>query len=366
MEQKKLLLTGSHAGSTAVAIIEEIKKRKLNWEIHWIGRKYAQEGSNVKTLEFNNLSKYGVIFHDLDTGKLQTKFTRYTIPAMLKIPGGFIKGYKLIKEIKPDLTFSLGGATGAISSFWSSFLGISVIVHEQTATAGRSNIVSSFFSKKVLISRETSTVYFNKLKSEIVGNPINNYIKSYVGNKRNTTVKSILITGGSRGSTWINDAVFPILPQLLNKYYVIHQVGEGNLDTVSKKVDLNKNQKEKYLYFGQVDPKNMAEVFSKADIVISRSGANTVSEILALKKPSILIPIPWTYNDEQQKNAEMLVDSGLSKILPQKDLTPQKLLSEVNSLISEYPSIIKRTENLESPDINAVEKIVNILEEFLK
>lgn len=366
MEQKKLLLTGSHAGSTAIAVIEEIKKRNLNYEIHWIGKKYAEEGKDTKTLEYNNLTKYGVIFHDLETGKIQTKFTKHTIPALLRIPLGFIKGFKLVKQINPDLTFSFGSSAGAISAFWSSFLGIPVIIHEQTATAGRSNIISSFFAKKILLSRESSLNFFNKLKSEVVGNPINKNIRSYVGQTRNTRVKSILITGGSRGSTWLNDAIFPILPQLLDKYYVIHQVGEGNLETIESKIKLNDKQKERYLYFGQVDPKNMAEVFSKADIVIGRSGANTTSEILALKKPSILVPIPWTYNDEQQKNAEYLVEKGLAVILPQRDLTPQKMLSTINKLVEDYPAILKRTENIQSPDLNAVEKIVDVLEEFLK
>ncbi len=362
-QMKKLLFAGSHAGSTAIAVIEEIKKRKLNYEIHWIGKKYAEEGKDTKTLEYNNLTKYGVIFHNLETGKIQTKFTRYTIPALLRIPLGFIKGYKLIKEIKPDLTFSFGSSAGAISAFWSSFLGIPVVIHEQTATAGRSNIISSFFAKKVLLSRESSLNYFNKLKSEVVGNPINKNILNYVGGTQNTRVKSILVTGGSRGSTWLNDAIFPILPQLLDKYYVIHQVGEGNVSTVEDRLKLNNKQKEKYLYFGQIDPQNMAEVFSKSDIVIGRSGANTTSEILALKKPSILVPIPWTYNDEQQRNAEYLVSKGLSVIVPQKDLTPQKMLSTINHLIDDYSRIIKETEKLESPDLLATSKIVDVIEE---
>lgn len=363
---KKLLLTGSHAGSTAIAVIEEIQKRKLKYEIHWIGKKYAEEGKDTKTLEYNNLIKYGVIFHNLETGKIQTKFTRHTIPALFRIPFGFIKGYKLVKSINPDLTLSFGSSAGAISSFWSNFLGIPVVVHEQTASAGRSNIVSSYFAKKILLARESSIQFFNKLKVEVVGNPINKNIRSFIGQPRSARVKSILVTGGSRGSTWLNDAIFPLLPQLLNKYYVIHQVGEGNINDIQSKIKLNDSQKEKYLYFGQIDPKHMAEVFSKADIVISRSGANTTSEILALKKPSILIPIPWTYNDEQQKNAEYLVNFGLSVILPQKDLSPQKLLSSINKLIDDYPLILKKTEDITSPDLTATEKIVDVIEEFLK
>jgi UDP-N-acetylglucosamine--N-acetylmuramyl-(pentapeptide) pyrophosphoryl-undecaprenol N-acetylglucosamine transferase len=365
MELKKLLLTGSHAGSTAIAVIEEIKKRNINVEIHWIGKKYAEEGKDTKTLEYNNLTKYGVIFHNLETGKIQTKFTKFTIPALLKIPSGFIKGYKLIKEIKPDLTFSFGSAAGAISVFWSSFLGIPSIIHEQTATAGRANIISSYFAKKVLISRETSAVFFNKLKTELVGNPINSNFKKYIGENRNTRIKSILVTGGSRGSTWLNDAILPIIPQLLGKYYLMHQTGESNLNNMKSEVKLGESVKDRYLAFGQIDPVNMAEVFSKADLVIARSGANTTSEILALKKPCILVPIPWTYNDEQQKNAEYLEKLGLATILLQKELTPQKLLFAINKIVDNYQKIIKSTEDIESPDLLAQEKIVDEIEKFI-
>lgn len=355
MQTQKLLLAGSHAGSTAIAVIEEIKKRNLDWEIHWIGKRYAEEGKTTETLEYKNLSKYGVIFHNLESGKIQTKFTKYTIPALLKIPIGFLKGYKLVKSIKPDLTFSFGSAAGAVTAFWSNFLGVPVVIHEQTAAAGRANIISSYFAKKILISRESSLNFFNKSKSEVVGNPINSEYTKYLGVKSSPRVKSILITGGSRGSTWLNDAIAPILPRLLEKYYVLHQTGEANLSKFEYIKD------EKYLSFGQTTPKNMAEIIAKADIVISRSGANTVSELIALKKPSILIPIPWTYNDEATENAKYMENLGLARILPQKELSAQKLLSEIEKLIHDYPKITKITEDLVSQDLDASKKIVDIL-----
>jgi len=87
--------------------------------------------------------------------------------------------------------------------------------------------------------------------------------------------------------------------------------------------------------------------------------------MIALKKPSILIPIPWSFNDEQQKNAEFMQELGLARILPQKELTPQKLLSEIESVVDGYFNILKRTENIVSPDLTASEKLVDILENTL-
>lgn len=344
---KKLLLAGSHAGSTAIAIIEEVKKRNIDIEIYWVG------------MEYKNMEKYDVMFHNLESGKIENKFTKNTISSFLRIPSSFMHGKKIVKEINPDLTLSFGGAAGAISAFWSYFLGIPVFIHEQTATAGRANIISSFFSKKILLARDTSIKFFNKNKTQIVGNPINTEIFKYINDKRNSRIKSILITGGSRGSKWINDAVKPILPKLLERYYVIHQTGEKNLKEFEDIKD------EKYFAFGQTDPKNMAEILSKSDIVISRAGANTVWELVALKKPSILIPIPWSYNDEQNENAKYMENLGLARIIPQTELTPQRLYAEIGILIDEYPAILKKTENIVSPDLQASEKIVDILEESI-
>lgn len=342
--RRKLLLSGSHAGSTAIAVIKEIKKRNLDWEIHWLG------------MEYKNMENLGIIFHSLESGKIENKFTKNTVSSLLQIPVSFIRGKKLVNEINPDLTLSFGSAAGAIASFWSSFLNIPVIIHEQTATAGRANIIAGYFAKKVLLARETSAKFFNKNKVEVVGNPIAQEILYYIGTKNSSRVKSILITGGSRGSKWINDAIKPILPRLLEKYFVIHQTGEKNLD------EFKEIKNEKYFAFGQTDSKNMAEIISKSDIIISRAGANTVWELLALKKPSILIPIPWSYNDEQNENAKYIEKLGLARILFQKELSPQRLLTEIEILIEDYFTIITKTRDIISPDLLASEKVVDILQ----
>lgn len=359
MEPKKLLLAGSHAGSTAIAVIEEIKKRKLNWEIHWVGKQFATEGKKFETLEYKNLSRLGVVFHNLESGKIQTKFTRYTVSSFLKIPLGLVRSKKLVKEINPDLVLSFGSAAGALVSFWANTYKIPVIIHEQTATAGRANIFSSYFASLILLSRESSSSFFNKSKIRITGNPLNAEVVKRIEDKASLRVKSILVTGGSRGSTWINNAIKPILPRLLEKYFIIHQTGENDLENFSQL------KNDKYLCFGQVDPANMAEVMSKSDIVISRAGANTVWELVALKKPSILIPIAWAYNDEQNENAKYMENLGLARILPQKDLTPQKLLSEIEKVIEDYPKTIAKSQGHISEDLSASEKIVDILTEYI-
>jgi len=347
----RIIIVGGHL-SPALSVLDLLPK---DWEILFVGKKYVFEGEKSLSLEYKTISDLKIPFEEILTGRLQRKFTKNTIPSLLKIPFGIYKSRKLVKEINPDLVLSFGSAAGALVSFWANMLKIPVIVHEQTATAGRANIFSSYFAKLVLISRESSSTFFNKHKTKLVGNPINNNIIMSIKNEARPKVKTILITGGSRGSTWINDALIPILPQLLQKYYVVHQTGSGKLS--------DKIKNNKYFAFEQTNPKNMAEILTKSDIVIARAGANTVSELIALKKPSILIPIPWTYNNEQAENAKYMESLGLARILAQKELTAQKLLSEINNLVDNYSTIVKNSVDVVSPDLLASEKIVDILED---
>ena len=341
MKPIKLLLAGSHAATPAYAVVQEIKRRDLPWEIHFIGKKWAMEGKNLETLEYEELPKLGVKFHSFESGKIQTKFTKHTIPAFFKIPFGFFQSFVLLLKIKPDMTLSFGGASGASTSFWSFVLGIPVIIHEQTASAGRANIFSARFAKKVLISRESSMEFFPIEKTVLTSNPLNPSLR-FLTHSSSLIPHRLLITGGSRGSTRINDAIEKILPILKKKFEIIHLTGKNRL-SISE----------------------MAETLSRADIVVGRAGANTVSEIIALKKPSILIPIPWSYKDEQTKNAEVAVEFGIARILPQAELTPEKLETEIENLVRDYSNILKKVKNKVSPDLDASKKVVKILEKYI-
>lgn len=319
-KSRVIILTGGHAGSTSNAVIVEIKKRKLNWKIYWIGREQIP-------------------------GKIQTVFTKSSVSDLVKIPFGFVKSLLILVKIKPDLTLSFGGSSGSLISFASYLFGIPVIIHEQTASVGRGNKITSHFAKKIAISRESSRSFFPEKKVVVTGNPVNRDILLLGKVKPRGEVKTIFVTGGSRGSERINEALVKILPQLTKKYKVIHQAGERHA--------------HKYGVYGKID---MPKALKNADIVIGRAGANTVAELIAAKKPSILIPIPWSYMDEQTKNAEFARNVGVARILPQSELTPQRLEIEIENLVRDYPKIIEKIKNVVSPDVDASKKLVDLLE----
>lgn len=344
MKPKRLLLAGSHAATPAYAVTQEIKRRKLPWEIYFVGRRWAFEGKRMETLEFRELPKLGVKFYPLESGKVQTKFTRYTIPALLKTPFGLIQSLVLILKIKPDLTLTFGGASGALTSFWSWVLGIPVLVHEQTAAAGRANIFSARFARKVMLSRRGSKQFFANKSAVVTGNPLTFEIARASKEKPREVIKTILVTGGSRGSTRINDAVSKILPRLEKQFEIIHLTG---------KVE------------GRLGISQMAKALKRADMVIARAGANTVAEIIALKKPAIFVPIPWSYKDEQTKNAEFAARFGLIRILPQKFLSGKRLEMEIEKLKSDLAGRPRGLESGISPDLDASKKVVKILEKYI-
>ena len=341
MKPKKLLLAGSHAATPAYAVTQEIKKRKLPWEIHFIGKRWSTEDKKSETLEYLELPKLGVKFHSIDPGKVQTKFTRYTLSAFFKIPFGFIQSLVQVAKVRPDATLSFGGAGGAEVTFWSWIMGIPVIVHEQTSVAGRANIFSARFAKQIMISRDASRKFFPPSKTILAGNPLSPQLGQ-------PSVRpfphTLLVTGGSRGSVRINEAIEKIMPRLKSKFEVIHLTGTGK---------------------GRLSISQMADALKKADIVVARAGANTTAEIIALKKPSVLVPIPWTYMNEQTRNAEFAKEFGIARILPQDELTPERLEDEIQKLAADYPNIVEKVKGKVSPDVNATKKVVDILEKYI-
>lgn len=363
----KILFTGGHAATTAVAIIEEIRAEKLNWQIFFIGSKNAVEGKKVPTLEYETLPKMGVTFFPLTMGRLQRKFTIWTIPSLLKIPFGFFEALYLLAKIRPNVTLSFGGFSSVPVVIASKIFGVPVVVHEQTAAAGRANLFSGRFANKIALARGESTKYFPGDKTVVTGNPVAKRMFSAGRKSKMGNPPVIFVTGGSRGAQSINNVIGVILPQLLADYRVIHQTGEIDIDRFKKiKDELPKNLSDNYQLFSREEPPAFAGNYEKADIIISRAGANTVSDILASGRPAILIPLPISYLDEQTKNAGFLAKYGFVKVIKQSDLTAERLLGEIREISSNYNKFIEIADKRENPDIEAARKLTFLLKSFLR
>lgn len=224
-DQVKVVLTGGHAATTAIATIQEILSRKNNWKVYWIGTRMAFEGRSIPTLESQFSSKVGVTFHPIVSGRLQRKFSLWTIPSLVRIPVGFVHAGILLIKIRPKVILSFGGysAFPVVVIGW--LMRISIVLHEQTSAAGLANKLSSPFAKKIAVSRKRSLEFFPKEKTVVVGNPLLANIAKISPKKKMGSPPTIFITGGSRGSSFINSLLQSILQRLLDRFLVIHQTG---------------------------------------------------------------------------------------------------------------------------------------------
>ena len=175
---------------------------------------------------------------------------------------------------------------------------------------------------------------------------------------------TILVTGGSRGSLTINNLIKPILTKLLGEFHVVHQVGPMDFRKfVEIKNKLPEALGTKYEVYSQIDPMQMGGIFKKTDIVVGRAGANTVSELMVCKTPSILIPIPWSFEDEQTKNAILAQEFGIAKVFEQEKITPEILLKEVLFIAKNWDYFASRVRRKVSPDIGASGRLVSLIKE---
>ncbi len=328
---KKVLLTGGHAATTAISVIEELIRRygKEGVDISWIGARFPIEGKEVGRLELKIFPDFGVKSY------------------LLRLPIGFIRAVYFILKIKPEVTLSFGGFAAFPVVFASWVFGIPVLIHEQTASLGLANKLSSVFAKEILLSR-------------VVGNPVMTQITEVEMKEKLGSPPVIFVMGGSRGSERINDALFSVLPKLLEKYHVIHITGEFDF----KRFEGIKNKN--YRCFPFVSPMEIDNLYRESDIVVSRSGANTVAELMIVKRPAILIPIPWSHLNEQEGNAKLAQDFGLARILKQDDLTSSRLLAEIEQIIKDWEKIISSVKSKHSSDVSASSKVVNVLAKYLK
>ncbi len=337
---KKILVTGGHL-TPAIAVISELKKRGYT-NFVWVGHKYNQAGSNIPTAEFNTVSELNIPFYNLKTGKLirdwSTATFLYGIKNLIFVFLGFINAIRIVFKESPDLIMSFGGYLALPIVFAGFLKRTKIITHEQTIVTGLANKLISKFANKILVSWQSSVKYFNQKKVVFTGNPIRSSVfevnDTTLISDFDPTLPTVLIYGGNQGAHEINKRIFEIINDLIKDFNIIHQTGNSNVtkdneQALHLKSSLSKELNNRYLPVDYINGNQVGAVMNKADIIVGRSGANTIAEILALGKLSILIPIPQTSHDEQIKNAKYVEEAGLGIYLSQNGLTSQKLYQTI-------------------------------------
>jgi len=366
----KILITGGHL-TPAIALIEELQQRNLStnsYQIVFVGRKFALEGEDTVSEEYKSIIARKIPFYSLTTGKLTRHFTKFTFISIVKIPLGLWQSFKIIQKEKPDIIMSFGGYIALPIALVAFPFRIPIITHEQTLTPGLANKIIAFFASKVCLSWPVN----KKLSSKIIytGNPVRKSI--FVKDKPSFIKdlpdgKILYITGGNLGSHIINEVIAKSIRELLKEFVIIHQCGNsqiyqdfGTLSFIKEK--LPPDLINKYYLLPYIPDNQVGWVMQKADLVIGRAGANTVTELLVLGKVSLLIPLPWAGGNEQEKNAQMLENLGTAEIISQSNFSPESLLATVSKIMNNLGKYQKKTlPNYQSIHLIAAKKIADVI-----
>ncbi|SDB37507.1 UDP-N-acetylglucosamine-N-acetylmuramylpentapeptide N-acetylglucosamine transferase [Pseudobutyrivibrio sp. YE44] len=349
---KKIVMTG---GGTAGHVTPNLALAPLlkeaGYEIYYIGSYNGIEKSLVENA--------GITYYGISSGKLRRYHDWKNFTDPFRVIKGFSEANQLLKHIQPDVVFSKGGFVSVPVVMAAGRQHIPAIIHESDMTPGLANKLAIPFATKVCCNFPETLQYLPEGKAIHTGSPIREELFS--GNKDAglsfcgfTADKPVLlIMGGSIGSRFINNAVWASLEDLLKTFQIVHLVGKGNIN----KDLVGKAGYQQYEFIS----KELNDVFAMTDIMISRAGANSISEILALKIPNILIPLSAAASrGDQILNAESYEKQGFSTVLQEESLTAELLLSSVNNVYENRAAIVAKMEESKLLDANKV--ILNLIE----
>ncbi len=350
---KKVLLTG---GGTAGHVTPNIALlpglRESGFEIQYIG---SYEGMERKLIEHENIPYTGIA-----TGK----FRRYLSLKNLTDPFRVLKGYsealKFIKTYQPDVVFSKGGFVSVPVVLAAKKCKVPVIIHESDMTPGLANRIAIPAATRVCCNFPETVKLLPAEKAVLSGSPIRKELLE--GSKeaafKFTGLSSkkpiLMMMGGSTGSKIINETLRKILPDLLKEFQVIHLCGKGNLDS-----SLTQEGYCQYEYIS----KELKDLFAAADIVLSRAGANAICELLALKKPNILVPLSAAVSrGDQILNAESFRKQGFSYVLQEEEMNEKSLMDAIHQV---YHNRIKYIDAMScSNQSNGVDIVLDLIKQF--
>lgn len=353
---KRIVLTG---GGTAghvtpnIALLPELKKH--GYDVHYIGSK---EG-----IEKELINEFDIPYYGISSGKLRRYFDLKNFSDPFRVLKGCQEASTIIKKLKPSVIFSKGGFVSVPVVWAAKRQHIPSVIHESDMTPGLANKLCLRYATKICRNFPETVSTLPNGKAVLTGSPIREEL--FTGNKSeglkfcgfHISKPVILIIGGSLGSVVVNNAVRSILPDLLQNFQIIHLCGKGKTD---KSLDGTKG----YVQFEYIK-KELSDLMDAADLVISRAGANAICELLALKKPNILIPLSAAASrGDQILNAASFEKQGYSYVIKEEDLTGNALKQAIQTVYNKRSAYVTAMER--SPLNNPIEKIVSLLDEVAK
>ncbi|HEY5716330.1 MAG TPA: undecaprenyldiphospho-muramoylpentapeptide beta-N-acetylglucosaminyltransferase [Psychromonas sp.] len=355
MHNKKTLLvmaggTGGHV-FPGLAVADALTEQ--GWQVSWLGTSDRMEAQLVP--------EHGYEIDFIDIAGVRGNGLKRLLMAPIRIIKSIWQARAVLKKRNVDLVLGMGGFASGPGGIAAWTMGIPVILHEQNAAAGLTNRILSHFSKRVLMG--FSGAFHNK-KAVLVGNPVRKQLVALPRKKisAENSPLNVLIVGGSLGAKVLND----LLPKVFStfadtQFNILHQSGKGHYQALQESY-----QKRQVKADVQEFIADMASAYNWADLVICRAGALTVAEIAVVGLPAIFVPLPHAVDDHQSKNAQYLVEQGAALLIPQKELTDEKLSDYLRSFLQNRELLTEMSQKSKKVAItDATERVTAICNQLV-
>lgn len=356
--KSKIVFTGGHHNS---ALVVALALKKEGHPIAWIGHKFAAGGDKSISAEYQEVTKNDIPFYELKTGKFYRQFNPLT---HLKTAFGFFQALFLLLQIRPKFIVSFGGylSVPVVIAGW--FLHIDSVSHEQTVVAGWANRAITPFVKKMFLTHPSSLVNYPAKKAMLVGLPLRPELFDQKL-KRKFQPRLLYVSCGKQGSHLVNSAIFPLVPELVKHFTLVHQTGAN---TQTRDLDKARRVKEslgvlsdRYQFAPYFFAKEAATYLQSAYVVVSRAGAHLTYELSILQKRTVFVPISWVSHNEQLLNANEAARITLAIVVEEKDLNSKSLYDAIRRVAK-----MKPTGKIKTDPLSATSKIINVIHGYLK
>lgn len=348
-----------------VAVMKEIKKLEPHAEFWFLGPKS----------DFNvELAAARVRMEAVRAGKLRRYFDWKNLVDVLNLLCGVGQALKIVHREKPAVVFSKGGFAGVPTVVAGKILRAAIVLHESDTVAGLANRLTAKLADKICLSFEDVKQVFPKNKVIVTGNPMRSELRegdrarglNFLGFNQDKLV--LLVFGGSQGAQKLNRLTGETLPHLLKKFQVVHIVGKNNVDEteqiLTERRVWNRCDRKDYRLLPFVG-KEMKDVYAAADLVVSRAGANSLAEILALEKPALVVPLASAAGNHQFHNAAHFAERGLVLMVEEKTLDGQSFAEKIEEL-EKRSAVLRKNLAKYNAALDAEASEVKIAKEVLK
>lgn len=350
-----LLTGGGTAGHVTPNLALLPALREAGFRVEYVG--------DGRGIERRLAREAGLPFHAIQTGKLRRYFSLQNFVDPFRIAIGVLQSIVWMLRLRPAAVFSKGGFVGVpvVVAAW--LLRVPVIVHESDLTPGLANRLSFPFARRICLSFAETAEGLRGRSTVYTGTPVRAALREgdrARGLQRfglDPSRRTLLVFGGSQGARAINDQLRGLLPRLPDDWQVLHLCGAGNLDP---SLD-GRDRYRQYEYLGE----EFGDAFACADVVVCRAGANSLAELIAVRKPAVVVPLPTAASrGDQIDNARLFAEKGYGLVLPQDEMTADSLLEKLSQALARAPEIVRAMEAAESHD--PARRIVELIEELAR